>query len=365
MTRCISRSWCAARATSRCRFSATTTAIWCICSSATARCSGATRRWSSARRRSFSREAQRAGAVRGGARDRPRRQLCQRRHGGVPAGRRQRQVLFHRGQSAHPGRAHGHRSRSPASTSSRRRSASPRASASAAPESGVPAQGDIRLSAHALQCRITTEDPENNFIPDYGQITAYREPGRLRHPPRRRHRLYRRDHHALLRFAAGEGDRLGADAARRRSRACTARCGSSASAACATNLRFLDQLITHPRFARRRLHDALHRRDAGAVHAGRASATAPPRILTTRPTSSSTAIPRPAAAPRPAQLTAAQLPLGPLPAPPPGTKQQLDELGPERFAQWMLRAGARAGHRHHDARRASVAARDAHAHAST
>ncbi len=41
-------------------------------------------------------------------------------------------------------------------------------------ESGVPPQDDIRLSGHALQCRITTEDPENNFIPDYGRITAYR-----------------------------------------------------------------------------------------------------------------------------------------------------------------------------------------------
>jgi pyruvate carboxylase len=42
------------------------------------------------------------------------------------------------------------------------------------PESGVPAQADIRLNGHALQCRITTEDPEQNFIPDYGRITAYR-----------------------------------------------------------------------------------------------------------------------------------------------------------------------------------------------
>lgn len=42
------------------------------------------------------------------------------------------------------------------------------------PESGVPAQADIRLNGHALQCRVTTEDPEENFIPDYGRITAYR-----------------------------------------------------------------------------------------------------------------------------------------------------------------------------------------------
>ncbi len=40
--------------------------------------------------------------------------------------------------------------------------------------SGVPAQEDIHLNGHALQCRITTEDPEQNFIPDYGRITAYR-----------------------------------------------------------------------------------------------------------------------------------------------------------------------------------------------
>ena len=42
------------------------------------------------------------------------------------------------------------------------------------PESGVPARKDIKLNGHALQCRVTTEDPEENFIPDYGRITAYR-----------------------------------------------------------------------------------------------------------------------------------------------------------------------------------------------
>ena len=40
--------------------------------------------------------------------------------------------------------------------------------------SHVPPQKDIKLNGHALQCRITTEDPENNFVPDYGRITAYR-----------------------------------------------------------------------------------------------------------------------------------------------------------------------------------------------
>jgi pyruvate carboxylase len=39
---------------------------------------------------------------------------------------------------------------------------------------GMGSQSDIRLNGHALQTRITTEDPQNNFIPDYGRITAYR-----------------------------------------------------------------------------------------------------------------------------------------------------------------------------------------------
>jgi pyruvate carboxylase len=39
---------------------------------------------------------------------------------------------------------------------------------------GVPSQAEVRLNGHALQCRVTTEDPLNNFIPDYGRLTAYR-----------------------------------------------------------------------------------------------------------------------------------------------------------------------------------------------
>ena len=39
---------------------------------------------------------------------------------------------------------------------------------------GVASQYDVQLDGHAIQCRITTEDPSNNFIPDYGRITAYR-----------------------------------------------------------------------------------------------------------------------------------------------------------------------------------------------
>ena len=40
---------------------------------------------------------------------------------------------------------------------------------------GKASQKEIKLNGHALQTRITTEDPQNNFIPDYGRITAFRE----------------------------------------------------------------------------------------------------------------------------------------------------------------------------------------------
>jgi pyruvate carboxylase len=42
------------------------------------------------------------------------------------------------------------------------------------PEIGIKSQADVSLRGSAIQCRITTEDPTNNFIPDYGRITHYR-----------------------------------------------------------------------------------------------------------------------------------------------------------------------------------------------
>ena len=45
------------------------------------------------------------------------------------------------------------------------------------PEVGMPQQRDVPRNGFAIQCRITTEDPENKFIPDYGRILAYRSPG--------------------------------------------------------------------------------------------------------------------------------------------------------------------------------------------
>lgn len=41
----------------------------------------------------------------------------------------------------------------------------------------IKSQEDVKLNGFALQCRITTENPENNFKPDFGTIIAYRNAG--------------------------------------------------------------------------------------------------------------------------------------------------------------------------------------------
>ncbi|MCD8358825.1 MAG: pyruvate carboxylase [Oscillospiraceae bacterium] len=45
------------------------------------------------------------------------------------------------------------------------------------PEIGLSCQEDLHVNGYAIQCRVTTEDPLNNFAPDNGRITAYRTGG--------------------------------------------------------------------------------------------------------------------------------------------------------------------------------------------
>ena len=42
---------------------------------------------------------------------------------------------------------------------------------------GLPQQKDVEKFGYAIQCRITTEDPENGFAPDFGKILTYRSAG--------------------------------------------------------------------------------------------------------------------------------------------------------------------------------------------
>ena len=230
-------------------------------------------------------------------------------------------------------------------------------------ETGIPPQDEIALNGHALQCRITTENPGQQFHSRLRPHHRLSRRLRLRHPRRRRHRLFGRGRHALLRPAAGEGDGLGAVAARGRR---------------ADGSRFAR--IPHPRrrhqprlprggaqpseIPAQRLYDALHRRDAGAVRRQEAprprdqAADLYRRRHRQRPSRDQG--PGEAAGGR-AQARAAGLFAG-RGADAEGAKPALRQARAGKIRRLDARGEARPRHRHDDARRASVAARDAHAH---
>jgi len=44
------------------------------------------------------------------------------------------------------------------------------------PEINLPHDEPVPINGYALQCRVTTEDPANGFVPDYGRLLTYRSP---------------------------------------------------------------------------------------------------------------------------------------------------------------------------------------------
>jgi pyruvate carboxylase len=202
-------------------------------------------------------------------------------------------------------------------------------------ESGVPKQDDIRINAHALQCRVTTEDPENNFVPDYGRITAYRSPAgfgiRLDAGTAYAGAIITRFYDSLLVKVTAWSPTPEETIARMHRALWEFRIRGVV-----TNLRFLDQLITHPRFATAdyttkfidqtpELFHSPRKRD----RATRLLSFVGDVIVNGNPEVKGRARPVLPVFPRPPRVA--------LPAcAPPGTKQKLDALGPEKFADWML-----------------------------
>jgi pyruvate carboxylase len=202
------------------------------------------------------------------------------------------------------------------------------------PESGVPAQSEIRINAHALQCRVTTEDPENNFIPDYGKITAYRSPAgfgiRLDAGTAYGGAIITRSYDSLLVKVTAWAP-TPEEAIARMHRALW----EFRIRGVVTNLRFLDQVITNPRFARgeytTRFIDETPELFRWPRKQDRAT-----RILTYVGETIVNGNAETKSRSRPDRFDRPKLPSVALGTPLPGTKQKLDELGPERFGQWML-----------------------------
>ena len=200
--------------------------------------------------------------------------------------------------------------------------------------SGIPAQKDIRLYGHAIQCRVTTEDPENSFTPDYGRLTAYRSAAglgvRLDAGTAFTGALITRYYDSLLvKVTSWAADEISAtnrmDRALRefRIRGVT------------TNLRFLESLINHPKFLAAEyttnfidqtpeLFEFPERRD----RASRLLNFVGNVIVNGNPEVKGHTLPAHATVPHAQKFGSAEVQ--------PGSKQKLDELGPEKFSQWML-----------------------------
>jgi pyruvate carboxylase len=200
---------------------------------------------------------------------------------------------------------------------------------------GLPAQTGIRLNGHALQCRVTTEDPENGFTPDYGRITAYRSAAgfglRLDGGTAYSGAVITPFYDSLLVKVTAWGHSADEAIARmdRGLREFRVR-GVS------TNLQFLENVISHPEFrsgdcTTRFIDDTpelfqfTRRRDRATRlldYLGEITVNGSPEMAGRK--APEDALPR--ALPPRCDLTV---------APPPGTRERLLALGAEGFAQWM------------------------------
>ncbi|MGV0910929.1 pyruvate carboxylase [Martelella sp. FOR1707] len=199
--------------------------------------------------------------------------------------------------------------------------------------SGVPPQEEIKLRGHALQCRITTEDPEHNFIPDYGRITAYRGATgfgiRLDGGTAYSGAVITRYYDPLLEKVTAWAP-TPEEAARRMDRALR----EFRIRGVATNLTFLEAIITHPQFMdysyTTRFIDETPELFDQVKRADRAT-----KLLTYLADVTVNGHPEAKGRPKPAEDIAKPVVPYIEGDPKPGTKQLLDEMGPEKFAKWM------------------------------
>ena len=201
------------------------------------------------------------------------------------------------------------------------------------PESGVPAQEDIKLNGHALQCRITTEDPEQNFIPDYGRITAYRGATgfgiRLDGGTAYSGAVITRFYDPLLEKVTAWAP-TPEEAIRRMDRALR----EFRIRGVATNLTFLEAIVGHPSFRDNsyttRFIDTTPELFAAVKRQDRAT-----KLLNYLADVSVNGHPETRGRPEPkADAATPKVPYVDAPIPD-GTRQRLDALGPNKFAEWM------------------------------
>jgi pyruvate carboxylase len=204
------------------------------------------------------------------------------------------------------------------------------------PEVGMPRQADIPRNGYAIQCRITTEDPENKFVPDYGRIVAYRSPGgfgvRLDGGMGYAGAVITPFYDSMLVKSITSGQTY--DIALRRAHRTLS---EFRIRGVKTNIPFLENVIAHPQFQAGQATTTLidttpelfafkPRRDRATKllnFLGQVIVNGNPHAKGYRPERPLPAAPAPSA-----DLHV---------APPPGTRQLLLELGPREFARWTAR----------------------------
>ena len=203
------------------------------------------------------------------------------------------------------------------------------------PPLSLPRQKQIRLNGFAIQCRITTEDPEDDFSPDYGRISTYRSPAgfgiRLDGATAYSGAVLSPYYDSLLvKMSAWnttlEGACRRADRALREFRIRGVK----------TNIPFLENVVNHPKFQLGETTTGFlgQTPELFRFQPRRDRAT---RLLTCIGNFIVNGNPYTKDAPPPEN----QAPV-PIPefehgmTPPPGTRQRLRELGPKGFADWVL-----------------------------
>ena len=115
------------------------------------------------------------------------------------------------------------------------------------PEINLGSQADIKTNGFAIQCRVTSEDPTNNFMPDYGRISHYRSAGgagvRLDGGSAFSGAVINPFYDSLLVKVSVRGRRFG-DAAKRMERVLQ----EFRIRGVKTNIPFLIKVMTHPKF---------------------------------------------------------------------------------------------------------------------
>lgn len=203
------------------------------------------------------------------------------------------------------------------------------------PDSGVPLQDAITLTGHALQCRVTTENPAQGFAPAHGRLTTYHSPAgpgiRLDAGTAYPGAVVTPYYDSLLAKVTAWGD-APAEAIQRMGRALREfQIGGVTS-----NVPFLANVITHPAFlagtCTTTFIDTTPELLLVAPDQDRATQLLTflgEVIVNGHPELQGRPVPRGPFLPPPLPAMERTAPL------PPGSRDRLRALGPERFVDWM------------------------------